>query len=286
MMERQSKYLTDEISITTFGSRRFGHVGWGAVIAGVITAMSVQLFLSVLGSGIGLSIINPGESSPGAIGVGALAWWITSGTIAFFCGGWVAGRMANIPRRADGMMHGFITWGATALVSFMLLTTTLGAILAGGFSVLKSAPVEQIASDADLRPAVGVTGMNENTFNDIQRLVDERGTQGQKDLALEQMAIVTQDLGRVENQEARKRQIVAALLQNTSVPEAEAKALVNRWEANAQQEAENAKRAAEETSKTAGKMALFSALMLVLGAAAASIAGGMSAPHWSEEEIG
>ncbi len=108
-------------------------VSWPAVLAGVTVALVSQLLLGVLGIAIGASTIDPlREADPAAgLGTGAGIWFALTGLISLFAGGWTAGRLAGIPRITDSTMHGVLTWGLTTLLTFYLLTTSVGALIGG-----------------------------------------------------------------------------------------------------------------------------------------------------------
>ncbi len=108
-------------------------ISWGAVFAGVIIAMVIQLTLSLLGLGIGIGTIDPMDSSSTMKGLdtGALIWWVVSSLLALFAGGWVAGHLAGFPRAFESVLHGLLTWSLVTLISFYLLTTAVGKIVSG-----------------------------------------------------------------------------------------------------------------------------------------------------------
>lgn len=108
-------------------------ISWGAVFAGVVVAMVLQLTLSLLGIGIGVGTIDPmEEQNPmSGLGTGALIWWIVSMLLSLFAGGWVAGRLAGMSTTFDSVLHGIITWSLFALLTFYLLTTALGRVVSG-----------------------------------------------------------------------------------------------------------------------------------------------------------
>ncbi|WNM64109.1 TIGR04086 family membrane protein [Candidatus Nitrospira neomarina] len=117
-------------------------ISWAAIFAGIITVLVVQLSLSLFGIGIGASTIDPlsGETpAAGSFSIGAAIWWVVVSIIALFAGGWVAGRLAGMPNQTDGLLHGFITWGAATLVAVYFLISTAGSILGGTFGVLGDA---------------------------------------------------------------------------------------------------------------------------------------------------
>lgn len=111
---------------------------WGAILAGVAFAIVVSLLLNILGMAIGLAIVDPqaGGDQAQALGIGGLIWWLVASIIALFCGGWVAGRLAGVPRRLDGAVHGAITWAVTTIVTIYLIGSAVGGIIGGTFSIL------------------------------------------------------------------------------------------------------------------------------------------------------
>jgi hypothetical protein len=110
-------------------------ISWGAIIAGVIMALMIQLLLNLLGIGFGADKINPAEpdedsATPAELGRDAAIWIGASTFIALFIGGYVAARFAGLPEESDGILHGLLTWAIVMLLTFYLVTTKL-ANLAG-----------------------------------------------------------------------------------------------------------------------------------------------------------
>ena len=108
-------------------------ISWGAVLAGAVLALVIQLSLSLLGLGIGLGTIDPlTEQNPMAgIGVGAAIWWVVTMLVSLYLGATVASRLAGMPRPTDGLLHGLLTWAVVTLLTFYLLTTAVGRIIGG-----------------------------------------------------------------------------------------------------------------------------------------------------------
>lgn len=108
-------------------------ISWSSVFAGVVIAVVVQITLSLLGIGIGLSTIDPKtEANPvSGLGTGSAIWYILSSLISLFAGGWIAGRLAQTRRPFDGMIHGLLTWSLITLATLYFLTSTIGSILGG-----------------------------------------------------------------------------------------------------------------------------------------------------------
>lgn len=114
-----------------YNTRRqaFPAIRWGAILAGVAVGISVQLALTLLGIATGLSTtdVTQGEG----VGTGPLIWAGVSMLIAAFVGGYVAARMSGLKRKADGVLHGAVSWAVTTIL-FAVLATSVGGTLAGG----------------------------------------------------------------------------------------------------------------------------------------------------------
>ena len=117
-------------------------VSWGAILAGVVTALVAQLILNLIGIGIGASTLDPTTTdNPAAstFSIGAGIWWALSGIIAAFIGGYVSSRLSGRPKESTGGWHGLTSWAATTLLVFYLLSTAVGSLVGGAFSTVSSA---------------------------------------------------------------------------------------------------------------------------------------------------
>lgn len=111
-------------------------ISWGAVFAGVIIAVAIQIVLGILGTGIGLTMVDPSEgTTPGAagFGIGAGIYWLITTIVALGAGGYAASRVADVHDRFDGLVHGLVVWGVTLLLTLYLLTSVVGGIIGGAF---------------------------------------------------------------------------------------------------------------------------------------------------------
>lgn len=133
-----------EIEITRRGDGEpvVEHTGfrlsWGAVFAGLVVAMALQILFSLLGAAIGLSAVSPDASAKG-VGIGAAIWLIVTALISLYVGGLVVGRMAGILTRGDGAIHGFIMWGLYTILALGLLTRGIGSLVGGALQVATTA---------------------------------------------------------------------------------------------------------------------------------------------------
>ncbi len=111
-------------------------ISWGAIFAGVVIAIAVQVVLGILGTGIGLTMVDPVEgTTPGAagFGIGAGLYWLVTTVVALGAGGYAAARVSGVTERFDGLVHGLVVWGVTLILTLYLLTSAVGGIIGGAF---------------------------------------------------------------------------------------------------------------------------------------------------------
>jgi hypothetical protein len=260
--------------ISTALAPRMRRISWGAVLAGFFVAAAVQVVLTLLGLGIGLTTIEPateGVPSASTFGTGTVVWWLTSSIIALFTGGIVAGRLAGIPVRLDSAMHGLLTWCLMTVVSLVLVTTVAGRLLSAagtavsyamagvgraGVGVLESGARE--VADRVGEPAVvnsirqefrgllrdtGKTELQpENLRQASEEVTDEARTGAAQ--AATQPATAGQEAERVFNdfitqaqqtgQAVDREAVVNVLTTRTNMSRAEAQQVVDRWVSQSQ----------------------------------------------------
>jgi hypothetical protein len=108
---------------------------WGAIWAGTFTFMAVWLVFGALGLAIFASNVSPNAAAPVAgqsYGLGA--WAIILTMIAMYVAGRETGRLAAVQTRHDGLIHGMIMFGLSA-VSAIVLISIGGSALSGGKGV-------------------------------------------------------------------------------------------------------------------------------------------------------
>src|SRR5215210_8010857 len=134
-----TSYPTSTTAYPSVAPNYTRRISWGAIIAGLIVALVTQIVLTMLGVAIGAASIDPmQEQRPlEGLGTGAAIWWVVSSLISLFLGGCVAGRLAGVPRKGDGALHGVIMWGTATLITFLLVGTALGGLFGGAFGALK-----------------------------------------------------------------------------------------------------------------------------------------------------
>ncbi len=250
-------------------------VSWGAILAGVVVALAIQLLLNLLGIGIGASTITPTEGdTPGAgLAIGAGIWFAVSALISLWAGGWAAGRLAGTVGPKNGMLHGFTTWSLTTLLTFYLLTTTIGGILGGAASLLhKTASLTGEGTTA-AAPMLGklasqATGVTPDVIK-----------QQAGDVATDPhfQAFAT-DMIRTGQPSAEDRNnLVQLVAQKQNISQQQADAEVTGWQqkfADAKQQATvKAQEAGDKAASGVTHAALWSFFALLLGALAATFGG-------------
>lgn len=121
----------------TVGSLResIDRVSWGSVIAGIVTVLAISALLSLLGTAIGSSVVDPFSDNPfdglgTAFGISSAVFLV----ISFAAGGFVAGRLAN----SNGFIHGFLSWATATIISLMLIGFAAGQLASSGASAVGS----------------------------------------------------------------------------------------------------------------------------------------------------
>jgi hypothetical protein len=116
-------------------------VSWGAIFAGFFVTLVVQIMLTLLGAAIGIASLEPFREphSGQKVAIASGIWLLVSGLISIWIGACVAGRLCGGPRRADGLIHGIVTWSVSTCATLALLATTVGAVIGGTAALLGGA---------------------------------------------------------------------------------------------------------------------------------------------------
>src|SRR5437773_1348425 len=96
--------------------------GWSSIWAGFFAGTMVYLLLGVLGIALGFSIAGTAGVANGAPQTAGLSWFIGTGIVSFFFGGWVTGRTLPFPGKGAGAMNGFL-FGSLTILGMLALST-------------------------------------------------------------------------------------------------------------------------------------------------------------------
>lgn len=260
-------------------------VSWGAILAGVVAALVVQLLLNILGVGIGASSVTAADtgSNPSAGGFSMTAgiWWTISGIVASFVGGVVAGRLCGAATTNTARWHGFVSWATATLVIFYLLTSALGGIIGGTFSAFGST-----IGAAGQGAASAVSGVASNTDGDalsarVRQVVSPNEAQSVQDNVVAYVRAAASGDTAAANT-ARDRAI-DSVARTANISPDEARTRITQAEQQYKQTLDTAKRkateAAEATRKGLATAGILGFVALALGALAAWFGGGVGVPH-------
>ena len=138
----KTRFVDNDTVVTTgvANPNTFFGVKWGAIFAGVITAIMVSILLNLLFIGIGLQTIDPStEANPLAgTGTGSIVAIIISNLVALFAGGFVAGRLAGYKEGLSSTMNGILVWALLTLATLFAASTLAGRLISGVTSALTS----------------------------------------------------------------------------------------------------------------------------------------------------
>ena len=243
-------------------------VSWPAVIGGAFVAAALALILLSLGTGLGFSSISP-WSNMGAIastiGKAAIAWLIATQIIASAMGGYLAGRLRTkwVNVHTDEVYfrdtaHGFLVWALGLVVTAAFLASAATS-LAGG-AMQRSAATT--ANDAE------TSGLNSHAYL-IDTLFRSNGSVSDRNDALargEAEGILTHGMRQGALPAADQTYLAQMVSARTGLNQAEAENRVSEAFAQAQQSAENARKALAHLS-------LWLFVALLSGAFCASYAG-------------
>ena len=131
---------------------RFGGFNWGAAFFGWLVAIGMGVILTAIiaAAGAAIGLTNGASESDAAsnadtIGIVGGALLIAIAFIAYYCGGYVAGRMS----RFDGARQGFGVWLFSVIAT--LIVAAAGAIIGDEYNVFEKLDLPRIpVSTSDL----------------------------------------------------------------------------------------------------------------------------------------
>ncbi|MDO4593956.1 MAG: hypothetical protein Q4B52_01130 [Tissierellia bacterium] len=170
-MKRRQSWLATQVTDEQAGN----NVSWSAVFAGAVTFIAVFFLLSLIGSAIGFGLVSPTESNPlDGVSTGLLIWTAIQFIISLYCAGFVSG----IAARRVGLLHGFLTWALSLVLSLVLITYSIAGIFSVVGSLFKTAGdafgnvaggVGNVASDAAGKAGEQITSaLDDTNFDEVK----------------------------------------------------------------------------------------------------------------------
>ncbi|WP_337270760.1 PhnA-like protein [Oryzifoliimicrobium ureilyticus] len=269
--------------VNPFFNSALNRVSWGAVFAGVAVTLVSQLLLNLLGAGIGAAIIDPmSNNNPTAttFSISTAGWFIVSGIVASFVGGYVASRLSGRPIRSTGALHGVTSWAVTTLLIVYLLTTSVGSVIGGAFAgignvVSGSGSAIATAATAAAPALSNVTDPFAGIEKNIRNASGGNDPAALRDAAVSSVkAVLTGDQAQAED--ARNR-AADALARAQGIPVDQAKQEVSQYEQQYKDAIAKAKQQSVQAAQTAASAfstgAIVAVVALIVGCIAAAVGG-------------
>jgi len=268
------------------GEHTHTRISWAAIIAGVIMVVAVQLLLSMLGLGVGLGLVSPntnGTPNASSFGIGAGLWWLISSLVALAFGGYIAAWLGGLTTRFDGLLHGLMTWAIATLLTFYLLTSAVGGLIGGAFSVVGSGLSTAGSGVASVAPkvaeAAGVTPdlLQQQAQAYLQPANPDPANMSPQDAQKEIVAALPKLASSGPDAAAAKERIIAITAAQGHISRDEATKRFNDAQAHftqaKDQTVQTAKNTADASAGAASKGSFLAFAVLALGALAAALGG-------------
>jgi hypothetical protein len=127
--------------------QEYGGINWGSAFFGFLVAVGMAAILlgllSAAGTAFGLSEVSDSEAESNAETIGLVGGILLIAVlaVAYYCGGYVSGRMS----RFDGGRQGFGTWAIGLAVTIVLAVA--GALFGSEYNVLERLNLPRIPID-------------------------------------------------------------------------------------------------------------------------------------------
>ena len=137
------------------GREEFGGLKPGAAFFGWLVTVGVTVILTAIAGAIGLGAVDPAQLQGGAGTAGIIGAIIVLLllAVAYFAGGYVAGRMA----RFNGLKQGVGVWAISIVVAILL--AIVGAIAGAQYNVASQLRLPQLPVDAGSLTAGGLIAL-------------------------------------------------------------------------------------------------------------------------------
>ena len=133
---------------------RMRRISWGAIFAGTAIAMALMVFFTTLGLGIGAASVDPlyDQNPASGLGIGGGIYLVVTQLIALFVGGYVASRLAGVPREQSALIHGAAVWALSTLVLAWLAVSGAGAAFGAAGTILRNSAQAAVSAGQAVLP--------------------------------------------------------------------------------------------------------------------------------------
>lgn len=268
-----------------------------SIIAGALAASAITLILTLIGSGLGLTMVSPwsGESaSLEAIGWTTAVWLVLVQWLSAAFGGYMTGRLRTkwVGVRTDEVFfrdtaHGFLSWALSTIVVAGLLSSVIasaaGTVAGATATAVGTAGVTAAANASD-----DGAGFSADYFADaILRPADPAtppAVQTDERVTAEVSRILINGTLRGEMPADDRAYLDRVVASRTGLSEADATARVDQTLANIEAAKTEAKEAADTAKQAATAIALAGAVSLMIGAFISAVAAAIGGRQRDDEE--
>lgn len=279
-------------------------VSWGAIIAGAFAAATITVILTLLGSGLGLTMVSPWASESAgltAVAASTAVWLIVVQWLSSAVGGYMAGRLRTkwVGVHTDEVYfrdtaHGFLAWALATMLVVGVLGSTISSIVSGGAQAVASVTGAAIGVGG---AAAGAAANNNGAAseatsyfvdslfrpNDATRLAAP-GAEGDSAAAAQATRILAASAATGEMSPDDRTYLSQLIAARTGLSQQDAEARLDAVMKRVEEARTKAQQAADTARKAAATFALVGALSLVIGAFIASAAAAYAGTQRDENE--
>ena len=269
----------------------FARISWGGIIAGLALVIALQMLLTLLGLGIGLSTVRPatGEApDAAAISLGGGLWWVVTNWIALIAGGYVAARLAGSHHTEDGLLHGLVTWAAALVLGGLVLAgavsqavNTMGHAVGGIASGAGSLAGGAMAAEGPRGPRDGGPMVEARRMMDQARglLRPQDPTKLSDEAAVAEVATGLTRMA-ADDQSVDQDRLAAVIAAKAEITPDEAKARLQQWQGEVAAAKEKLRMAADQAVIAGRHIAFWGFVVVVVGAVAGCVGGCIGTRHY------
>lgn len=271
------------------------NLSWSPIFAGVVATIGLSLILTTFSAGMGFSTLSASlkKSATGLTIIAAL--WITIiQWIPAALGGYVAGKYGSDGDGCSPILHGFLTWVISTLISASVLTSIFISIVIGTakFAAINTAALVGLTGAT----AGGVISSVKNEKDDFKKggeiaeMADEakdyitkhlfgRDAKNKLDSAVSSKAvqketerIIIKGIKTGEISEQDKESLMQTLSEEAGISAVEANKRINEGVEKMKEVKKKVEQVADKTRKAVEGLIFFLFFSLVVGAAVSCIA--------------
>lgn len=132
--------LVDNYGSAAANNGAMRRVSWGAIIAGAAVSVALTILFATFGIGIGSAIIDPqfDQNPTAGMPTSAGIYLIVTQLIALAVGGFIAARMAGVPRSISSILHGATVWAVATIFLAWASVTGAGTVFGAAGTLMSS----------------------------------------------------------------------------------------------------------------------------------------------------